>query len=295
MIDLRDMELLVALARQKHFARAAADCGISQPAFSMRLSNLERDLGVSIVARGNRFEGFTEEGEIVLRWARRMLDDARAMGQEISTVKGSVAGGLNIGVVPTALAYAAQLPVQMRGAYPDVVVRVYSATSLQIQQGIEDGSYDAGLTYAEGVPASLMHITPLYDEHYVLVVADALAPSPGGSSEVLSWVEASEVPLSLLVPQMQNRRIIDDMFAQSGQEPHVISEANAFTICLAMVREGLAGTILPDSLAQAQEFGADIRVLPLEPAHKAQTIALIRAKRAHDIATVRALMRVLEV
>lgn len=49
------MQLLVALARHRHFARAARDVGISQPAFSMRIRKLEENLGVAIVRRGNRF------------------------------------------------------------------------------------------------------------------------------------------------------------------------------------------------------------------------------------------------
>ncbi|MEM9141051.1 MAG: LysR family transcriptional regulator, partial [Pseudomonadota bacterium] len=59
MPDLRDMELLAALARNRHFARAATECGISQPAFSARIRNMELDLGAAIVQRGNRFVGFT--------------------------------------------------------------------------------------------------------------------------------------------------------------------------------------------------------------------------------------------
>ena len=59
MPDLRDMQLLAALARQGHFARAADECGISQPAFSARIRNHEIDLRVAVVNRGNRFTGFT--------------------------------------------------------------------------------------------------------------------------------------------------------------------------------------------------------------------------------------------
>ena len=73
MTDLRDMQILTALARHKHFARAAEECGISQSAFSARISNLETEFGAPIVQRGNRFLGFTPEGEIVLKWARRLL------------------------------------------------------------------------------------------------------------------------------------------------------------------------------------------------------------------------------
>ncbi|HBS51352.1 MAG TPA: LysR family transcriptional regulator, partial [Rhodobacteraceae bacterium] len=79
MIDLRDLHFLTALARHRHFAKAATECGVSQPAFSMRIRKLEQRLGVSVVRRGNRFQGLTPEGEAVLHHARRILDETRAL------------------------------------------------------------------------------------------------------------------------------------------------------------------------------------------------------------------------
>ena len=62
MISLRDLEFLSALARHRHFARAAEECGVSQPAFSMRIRKMEERLGTSVVTRGNRFSRFHPGG-----------------------------------------------------------------------------------------------------------------------------------------------------------------------------------------------------------------------------------------
>ena len=59
---IRQLQYLVALAREEHFARAAESCGVSQPTLSAALRQLEEDLGTAIVERGNRFRGFTAEG-----------------------------------------------------------------------------------------------------------------------------------------------------------------------------------------------------------------------------------------
>ena len=87
MIEIRDLQLLSALARHRHFAKAAEECGISQPAFSMRIRNLEDRLGVSIVRRANRFQGLTEEGEMIVQRARRILDDTKALEQQVLAAK----------------------------------------------------------------------------------------------------------------------------------------------------------------------------------------------------------------
>lgn len=59
---LRQLEYLVALARERHFARAAAACFVSQPSLSAGIRRLEAELGVPVIRRGNRFQGLTPKG-----------------------------------------------------------------------------------------------------------------------------------------------------------------------------------------------------------------------------------------
>ena len=121
MIELKDLQLLTALARHQHFAKAAEACNMSQPAFSMRIRGLEDKLGLSIVRRGNRFQGLTAEGQMIVERARSILDDAKALNQEIAAARGEVTGTLIVGVVPTATSYAAQLIDRMHQAHPRVL------------------------------------------------------------------------------------------------------------------------------------------------------------------------------
>ena len=72
---VRYLEYVVALARERHFARAAAVCNVTQPTLSAGIKQLEESLAVLIVERRQRFVGFTPEGERVLAWAQRMLAD----------------------------------------------------------------------------------------------------------------------------------------------------------------------------------------------------------------------------
>src|SRR6185369_12588318 len=90
------LELLLALAKERHFGRAAESCGVTQPTMSTSLKQLEEILGVILVQRGSRFQGFTAEGERVLDWARRIVGDARAMRQEIKGLKDQLSGEIRI-------------------------------------------------------------------------------------------------------------------------------------------------------------------------------------------------------
>ena len=114
MID--KLEFLLALAREQHFGRAAEACGVTQPTLSAGIKQLEDTMGVLLVNRGSRFQGFTPEGERVLDWARRIVGDTRAMRQEIKALRHGLTGRLRIAAIPTALAMVASLTTPFRDA-----------------------------------------------------------------------------------------------------------------------------------------------------------------------------------
>lgn len=76
---LKNLTYLVALAEEKHFARAAEVCQVAQPTLSIGIRKLERDLSARLVIRGSRFNGLTAEGELALQWARRILRHYKGM------------------------------------------------------------------------------------------------------------------------------------------------------------------------------------------------------------------------
>lgn len=270
------MELLVALERHSHFARAAQDCNISQPAFSTRIRNLELDLGISIVKRGNRFAGFTPEGEIVLRWARRLLQDADGMRQEITEATTGLQGVLAIGVVPTALAFAAQIPSLIRDNHKKLKVEITSLPSSEIKRGIENYTYDAGITYVEETETKGLKIIPLYEEEYTLVAPD---PFVAGKVDTISWVEVAELPLCLLSKTMRNRRIIEEVFTSLGLSVEPVMETNALTVSMTQAEMGNAATIVPGALANLVQSRPGITALKITDPTVTRPIGLLLAQR----------------
>ena len=90
--DLRHLRAFSAVGNELHFGRAAEALGVTQPSLSSALKPLEDQLGVQLVRRGSRFLGLTPEGERVLEWARRIVGDARALKQEINSLKDKLSG-----------------------------------------------------------------------------------------------------------------------------------------------------------------------------------------------------------
>src|ERR1700693_5927903 len=107
----------MALARERHFGRAAETCGVTQPTLSAGVKQIEETFGVLLVNRGSRFQDFTPEGMRVLDWARRIVGDARAMRQEVHALKHGLVGRLRLAAIPTALAMVGQTDTASRGRH----------------------------------------------------------------------------------------------------------------------------------------------------------------------------------
>src|SRR3954451_19397545 len=101
-VQLQHLDYLLALAAERHFGRAAARCHVSQPTLSVAIRRLERELGIVIVQRGHRFEGFTEEGHRVVTWAQRIVAERDDMLADIDRMRGRLTVTARIGAIPTA-------------------------------------------------------------------------------------------------------------------------------------------------------------------------------------------------
>ena len=172
---LRHLEYLVALAREKHFGRAAEACHVSQPTLSAAIRLLEEDLGAPIVERGHRYVGLTPQGRVALEHAHRILAEAENLRSGLEEIDKGLTGRLRIGAIPTALPIVSQITRPFYAQFPGVTIAIYSMTSHEIERGIEDFELDAGLTYLDAEPIERVRAKPVCVEEYVF-----LTPAAGG-------------------------------------------------------------------------------------------------------------------
>lgn len=271
MID--KLDFLIALAREKHFGRAAEACGVTQPTLSAGIRALEEQLGAVLVNRGSRFIGFTPEGERVLEWARRIVGDARAMRQEVNALRHGLAGHLRIAAVPTALGLMTALTTPYRTRHPHVRISVQSRPSADILDLLENLEIDAGLTYVDNEPVGRARTIPLYRERYRFLTAARNGPM--AERESVSWADFAGVPLCLLTPDMQNRRIVDRLLRGAGLKSDPQLESNSIVVLISHVRTGHWCTILPERLAETVGLEGEIRAIPILGAPVTPTIGLV--------------------
>ena len=270
MID--KLEFLIALAREKNFGKAAEQCGVTQPTFSAGIKQLEDTLGVMLVQRTSRFLGFTAEGERVLDWARTIVADTRAMRQEVRTLKQGLSGHLKIAAVPTALAMVSALTTPYRAKHPNVKFTILSRTSTDVLSMLENLEVDAGLTYIDNEPLGRMRAVPLYLEQYRLLTS---ADSPLGERDQVTWAEVGRIPLCLLTPDMQNRRIIDSLLHAAGSRPEPTLESNSMIVLFSHVRTGRWASVMPEKLADTLGLTERLRSIPIIEPEAVHQIGLV--------------------
>jgi DNA-binding transcriptional LysR family regulator len=278
-MDIRQLQYLAALAREKHFTRAAAACNVTQPTLSGRIRQLEEELGVPIVARGQRFISLTPEGERVLKWAHLILDNWQSLSQELVAIKGKsreLTGRMVLGVVPSALPMVSRLTQAMQAANPKVEFSILSHSSEEIIRELNDFGIEAGVTYLDNEPVEGLLQYPLYTERYALFVGanHALA-----ARKTVTWLEAAQLPLCLLTPNMQNRRIIDRAFLAAQVHPSPRLETNSIMNLFSSVRSMGLASIMPDYFQNALGPMEGVMAVPLaEPSveHKVGLVAVNR-------------------
>jgi len=259
---LRQLEYLVVLARERHFARAADACCVSQPALSAGIQQLEKELGIPLFLRGKRFQGLTSEGERILKWARETLAASEGLRQEAALAHKGLTGTLRLGAIPTTMPIVSLLTGPYRAAHPQIHQTISSLNHTEILRRLNDFELDLGLTYLDDQPLRGFRAMPLYRERYLLIARDSASIS---GLTAIGWEAAAELPLCLLNRSMHNRLIIDAAFQRADANPLVAVEADSVFALYSHVRSAQLFSIIPHSMLCVFEMRGDLTAIPLTP------------------------------
>ncbi|KOG15483.1 MULTISPECIES: LysR family transcriptional regulator [Streptomyces] len=286
----RQLEYLVALSRERHFARAAQACHVSQPALSEAIRKFEEELDVPLVLRGRTYEGLTPEGERIVVWAQRILADRDALKSEAGALRTGLSGRLRIGSVPTASGSVALLTAPFCLAHPLVTVEVTAdLRSDDVLRQLRDFELDAGVTYLRRGLGDRFRAVPLYEERYVLLTGEADAPA---HRTAVTWAEASRLPLCLLTGAMQGRQVLDELFAEAGVLPSPRVETDSVAALFAHVRTGRWASVVPHTWLHVFGVPHGMRTLPLVEPSRTVSMGLVTSAREPGSVLARALAEI---
>lgn len=259
---IRQLNYLVTLAKEQHFARAAELCNVTQPALSSAIRSLETELGLVIVRRGRRFLGFTEEGERVLGWARQTIAALDHMRQDASTSR-VLTGTVRIGVIPTTMPIVGSLVAPCREQHSMIRYSVRSLSSAAILRQLDDYELDIGFTYLDDDTQAGFEVLPLYRERYVLTSPKSSEEGKGQGPR--RWSAVGALPFGLLDSSMQNRQVINAAFRRAGVQPRIVLEADSLLALISNVRHAQLHTVLPHSVLSVMDHPDLVTVTALEP------------------------------
>lgn len=277
-MQLRALRYFVTLARERHFARAAEACGITQPTLSSALAGLEEQLGKRLVERDRRFIGLTAEGRAMLPWAQQLLAAHEGMVHAVDVLDGPLRGEFRLGAIPAAMPSVGAFTRALLRAHPEMTLSVRSLTSREIARAIEAFEIDAGITYLDHERPAQVLAVPLYFERYVFVTAGG--GNEGGGGGPVGWDEVARHPLCLLHQGMQNRRILDGLLGAQGLAATPLATADSYVALLAMVRSGGLATVMPDRHVALIEGAPWASVRPIAMPAPISRIALIVGDRS---------------
>lgn len=238
---LRQLEYLVAVAETGQFSAAARRCGVSQPALSRQVREVEESLGVVCFERRRSGSLVTREGAVVLLHARRVLAESRALGWAAAALGDPFSGRFRLGAIPTIAPYLlpALLP-RIRERLPDLELILVEAMTEKLREGLLEGDLDLALV-ALPYPADGLAEVALIREPFALAVPEGHPLDRPGPAEV---DEVLEHPLLLL---SQGHCLRDHIIQACRVKDSAAVQATSMATLMLMVQSGLGPTLVPTS------------------------------------------------
>lgn len=269
-ITMKHLRYFDALARHRHFGRAAEASSISQPALSLQVKELEDILGAALVERGARQIRLTELGEEFALRAREVLRAVDELGALGRASGGPLSGRLRLGVIPTVAPYL--LPQVMRHlarTHADLDLRPREAVTPKLVRDLREGRLDLALV---ALPVSEPSFTEavLFDEEFLLVRNEAAAAQP-----MPALVDLPDLPLLLLE---EGHCFRDQAIAYCKLPPKPsgeIMEGSSLSTLVQMVGAGIGVTLIPEMAAEVERRSAPVVLHRLPEPRPKRTIGLV--------------------
>lgn len=285
-MDIKQLIYLCNLERERHFGRAAEASFVSQPTISMRLKNLERELGLSLINRSNNFDGFTPEGERVLSWAREIVSVYQGLKLEVESLKHGVTGTLRLGVVPQCSMSLAVMLKAISDRYPQLDYRVAVLSADQLLEALNSHTVDVGIGFFELATLRELHFQAetLADNGVELLYHPQHFPQLEGDS-LLALHDVAALPLCLAEQTRYFRRYVDGHFREAGLSMRVVLETTSVFQLLQGVQVGLGCMVSPvGHLIDGMTSGLQRRKMALPPMSRQGAVVIAEPGRATPLA-----------
>jgi LysR family hydrogen peroxide-inducible transcriptional activator len=268
MITLRQLRYLSALAKHRHFGRAAEECAVSQPALSMQIRELEREIGAELVERRPNEITLTDIGLDVARRAEHILASTRDL-VDFARHRELLAGSLKLGIIPTLAPYILPrvLP-QLAAKYPQLRLEVRETQTKLLLDELVAGEVDAVMLALPAEGADVETLT-LFEDAFLLAVP--------ASDKIRGRVGIEDVDQRRLILLEEGHCLRDQALAFCGaprrDQPASLGATSLATV-MQMVANGYGVTLLPQVAVDAEGRDARVKLLRFNEPEPGRSIGL---------------------
>jgi LysR family cyn operon transcriptional activator len=271
-LEIRHLRYFLAVAEAGNFSRAADRLGITQPAISQQMRDLEASLRVSLFQRRGKRILLTSTGMIFQEHARAILRQVENFLQELSSEPGQLRGALHLGVVPILnVALVPHLLGLFAAAYSGISLTVEEISSTEIETALEEGRMDVGLGFLTRHSPNLCY-EPLCADQFALIVSEA---HPWWNRHVIHFSELHQQRLLQLPDTFVMRRMTDEICRNHQVRPRTVAEINAIGTLLRSLGPLQAAALMPKIALRGKE-GLKLKAIRLQGKNLALEIGLLR-------------------
>ncbi len=272
-LTIRQLRYVDALARYGHFGRAADACSVSQPALSMQVRDLEATLGKNLFERGARHVQPTRFGEDFVLRARAILRSVDELEDLARASRGSLAGRLRIGVIPTVAPYLLPAIIgNLTRLSAGLDIRVRETITPNLLADLAEGRLDTAIVALPVSEASLTEVA-LFREEFVLVRPRTEAGKPVPDRDMLR-----EMPVLLLEEGHCFRDQALSFCNRKTADPREVLDGSSLTTLVQMVAAGLGVTLIPEMAVAVETRAAAVSVARLAGPQPSRMIGMVWRK-----------------
>ena len=273
-MELRQLRAVEAVARHRHFTRAAEELHLAQSALSQQIRALERELGTALFERTSRRVTVTEAGQAIAARARRILAELDGAREEIDQLRGVLRGRIWIGALhPAGELDVARLLTRFGQAHPGVEIGLREGVAGDMLRALAADELDAAFCLLAGEPPPEFAVHRLSEEEVVAAFAPDRAPP-------VERLDVEALHTQAVVAPRRGSAVtsaVDALCAAAGRPLRLALESGDPYLLRSLAAGGFAAAILPGSLAAME--GPAVAVRGLDPPVRLPVALLWRRAR----------------
>ncbi len=248
-MNIKQIEYAIELSKTRNFSLVAEKLGISQPALSKHISNLEKTLGVVLFDRSSTPIELTAAGEYFFREAKNLLYKEEQLYRSMKNFSDGTKGNLNIGISPFRSLYLiSDVCKKVNEKYPDVKIVLHEGLSDVLRTKATEGKFDFAIANLP-VDESVLDVIPIEQDTLVLAIPEKYAPEEtitlSGNIPHIKFSHCNDIPFIVVTQSQEMRTLFEKLCSSSDITPKISMEVVGLSTAWTMAASGIGATLLP--------------------------------------------------